>query len=130
MTISRYNINETLFLSESCRWVHLLLTTDNIPPYQMQQFQHQPDKVQQQDLAKKKNKAKKKAKINTKNHNKIQIKVHKCEKCNHPRIISTVITHKKDSKYGIIYYITKIGVGDDIIFPIPVNAVDTMHKLD
>ena len=46
--ISNYNVDETLYASESRRWAQLFLSNKSYPPYQVQQFQNFPDKEEKQ----------------------------------------------------------------------------------
>ena len=46
--ISNYNVDETLYASESRRWAQSFLSNKHYPPYQVQQFQDSPDEEQQQ----------------------------------------------------------------------------------
>lgn len=117
-------------MSKIRQWAQLFLVSDEISPYQVQQFQQQPDLLQQRKVATKTKTKKTKKKTQKDKLKNVSIAMQDHKKCIHPQIISTIITHEEHSKYGIIYYITKIRIGDDIIFLIPANAVATMHKLD
>ena len=44
------------------------------------------------------------------------------------RVIVEIITHDRNESYGSLYYVTKIGYKDEVIFPIPSTSIELLHK--
>ena len=52
------------------------------------------------------------------------------EKNEQSRVIAEIITHDRNESYGSLYYVTKIGYKDKVIFPIPSTSIELLHKAD
>ena len=131
--ISNYNVDKTLYASESRRWAQLFLSNKRYPPYQVQQFQADPDEEQIQSKTRKTNKSKKKKKPIVKKEKEkgnVNIKIREQKITVNPPLISYVVTHEHHIKFGTVYYINKLHTSDEVIFTIAASTVHMLHKSD